>query len=328
MTQATTQQTPASLKHWQIATDALAIQATGQLANQLAALDWSSPGIATVIKGIYGGIVTGYRNASSVLSLQMYGDLRQRAEIDGRFKTVMAPDASMDWIGAKVDSAFKVSNEARQLAAREITAARATSSTARIAATSANIAERTTSDLATEKPSTLAADEHVDISGADLIENVVSSRLENSMQRMVASGGRETVAMTAAANGDQYTHAPTKPGAVGGDPAYYVRVPTSMRPCAFCVMMATRDADWRPFKSEASAGTVVGTARGVPRGKQDIGDRYHDHCQCIAVPVFAGKPPVFDRQPYFDMYDKAAANVGVRDAKKILAAMRQMYGLA
>lgn len=318
-------QSPTDLKRWQIATDALAASAATQLGTQLGALDWSMPSIQTVVNGIYSGIVTAYARSSSVLSLQMYGQMRADAEIPGRAPRIMAPDLDQHWLDAKVASAFKVSPAAKP--APVSTGPKLGSATAETAASTAetvtNTAETVTqasAEAVTEEPSAL--------SGADLIENVVTDRLVNSTQRMVASGGRTTVAMNAAEDGAQYTHAPTKPGAVGGDPAYYVRVPTSMRPCAFCVMMATRDADWRPYKSLKSAGEVVGNDHGAERGSQRIGDRYHDHCQCIAVPVFPGKPPVFDRQPYFDMYDKAAANVGVRDGKKILAAMRQMYGIA
>lgn len=310
-------QSPTDLKRWQIATDALAVSAATQLGAQLAGLDWSAPGIQTVVNGIYSGIVTAYARSSSVLSLQMYGQMRTDAQIPGRAPRIMAPDLDQSWLDAKVASAFKVSADARQAAANEITATQLKSSTLQGAATSADVGKRTATDASAEISSTPAADEPVDISGADLFENVVTDRLVNSTQRMVASGGRTTVAMNAAEDGAQYTHAPTKPGAVGGDPAYYVRVPTSMRPCAFCVMMATRDADWRPYKSGASAGD-----------KEHGGTEYHDHCQCIAVPVFLDRPAVFDRQPYFDMYGKAAAQAGNRKTKDVLAAMRQIYGIA
>lgn len=315
-------QSPTDLKRWQIATDALAASAATQLSRQLAGLDWSAPGIQTVANGIYSGIVTAYARSSSVLSLQMYGQMRADAQIPGRAPRIMAPDLDQHWLDAKVDSAFKVSADARQAAAASIrTAQKAPVSTG---ADFGSVTAQTVTNAA----ETVSADEPVDISGADLFQNVVTDRLVNSTQRMVASGGRTTVAMNAAEDGAQYTHAPTKPGAAGGDPAYYVRVPTSMRPCAFCVMMATRDADWRPYKSLKSAGEVVGTDHGAERGRQRIGDRYHDHCQCIAVPVFADRPYVFDRQPYFDMYDKAAAQAGNRKTKDVLAAMRQIYGIA
>lgn len=289
------------LKHWQAAQEALAVAATAQLGSQLAALSWGGPGISAAVGAIYASIVTAYRRSSSVRSLQMYADLRRRAGIEGKLTKVIAPAPDPEWLDAKVVNAFKISAGA---------------------ARSVSLAADSSMDIADP-----GSGEQVDITGAHVVENIVTKRLQNSMQRMVASGGRQTVAMTAAEDGAKYTHAPTKPAAPRGDPTHYVRVPTGLKPCAFCVMLATRDSDWRSYKSAQSAERVVGNARGDQRGKRAVGEKYHDWCQCIAVPVWGAEELPFDRGGYYEMYAKASANAGTGKTKDVLAAMRQIYGI-
>lgn len=277
---------PPEVGHYQAGTALLVAEATTQIADQLGGLDWSASTIQSAVTRIYSGVVQGFRSASSTLGLQMYGDVRATAEVRGSWRKVNAPDVDPGWIDAKVGSAFKIPAPPRP------------------------------------SPEDLTAQ---DISGVFDVQQVVTERLTNSMQRMVASGGREAVVLTAGEDNALVTRMPDKPG-VGDDPAYYMRVPTSLKPCAFCVMTASRE--WRPYTSAKAAEFVVGTRGGAQRGKQPIGQRYHDHCGCIAVPVFPGKPTPFDRSPYVLMYDKATANAGThRDTKKILATMRQLYGL-
>ncbi|MFA4084798.1 hypothetical protein ONA92_24165 [Mycobacteroides salmoniphilum] len=293
--------TQPDLKHWHAANELLATQATAQLGAQLAGVGWSGAGVAAAVTTIYRGIVTAYRRSSSTIALQMYADMRQRAGISGRATKVMAPDPADEWINAKVVSAFKISSRAAQ---------------------SVSLAADSSADT-----TDLGPRESIDITGAHVVENIVTKRLQDSMQRMVASGGRETVAMTSAEDGAKYTHAPTKPAAPRGDPTHYIRVPTSLKPCAFCVMLATRDSDWRSFKTAQSAEFVVGGARGAERGSRRVGERYHDHCQCIAVPVWGAEELPFDRSGYYEMYAKASANAGTGKTKDVLAAMRQIYGI-
>jgi hypothetical protein len=274
--------TQPDLKHWHAANELLATQATAQLGTQLAGVGWSGSGVATAVATIYRGIVTAYRRSSSTLALQMYADMRQRAGIDGRSPKVMAPDPAPEWIDAKVASTFKISAKAMSLAA----------------------------DSTTDSTD-LGPRESVDITGAYAVENIVTARLSNSIQRMVASGGRETVAMTSAEDGAKYTHAPTKPAAPRGDPTHYVRMPTNLKPCAFCVMLATRDSDWRSYKTAQSAEFVVGGPRGAERGTRRGAEE---------LP--------FDRSGYYEMYAKASANAGTGKTKDVLATMRQIYGLS
>lgn len=105
----------------------------------------------------------------------------------------------------------------------------------------------------------------------------------------------------------------------------------SANACSFCRMLATRGA---VYSSEAAASTVGGRGKaaapvvpGVPRrgraaggirlrGTQALGDKYHDHCHCIAVPVRAGgtyTPPPYVEQ-WMDQYLDTAAAVSATGA--------------
>lgn len=149
-------------------------------------------------------------------------------------------------------------------------------------------------------------------------------------------------------------------GNAGLDPApmSYQRVPRSGC-CAFCGMLASRGASGtRGYSSEESALRVVG--RGVPvektrgrrggqgkgigaRGSRKMGEMFHDHCKCRAVPVTEGNSVQLqaDAEKYFDAYGTARDKVsGVRKAdgykgygdqaksqKMILAEMRSSLGV-
>lgn len=123
-------------------------------------------------------------------------------------------------------------------------------------------------------------------------------RLAGSMQRRVFDASRDTVALNTAA----------EPG------TRYVRH-ASATACAFCRLLATRTEGY--YRSEYSAVRVVGRA-GRTRGTQDLGEKYHDHCKCIAVAVRAGnkyEPPDYVHrwdQEYKDAR-KAASGGSVKD---------------
>lgn len=170
-------------------------------------------------------------------------------------------------------------------------------------------------------------DEHVhQATTSDLpLEQRVPQRLDGSLQRHVLQAGRDTIAANVEAD-------PEKPR--------YVRVPQGDTTCAFCVLLASRDSATvlgrtidMTYTSANSAQFVVGRGRDAVRsgGKQPLGQKYHDHCDCEPVPIFPGQHPS-DVSPNFndyqDMYYKGAAEAGThRDAKKIIAAMRQLHGL-
>lgn len=69
----------------------------------------------------------------------------------------------------------------------------------------------------------------------------------------------------------------------------------SANACGFCRMLATRGA---AYASARSAGSVSGRG-GRQRGTRPLGQKYHDHCHCIAVPVRPGddySPPEYVQQ--------------------------------
>ena len=71
----------------------------------------------------------------------------------------------------------------------------------------------------------------------------------------------------------------------------------SKRPCAFCVMLASRGPI---YVSRESAERVVN-----PSGKRALGDKYHDNCQCRAVPAFSSDEPWFgSNADYREAYDR------------------------
>ncbi len=117
------------------------------------------------------------------------------------------------------------------------------------------------------------------------------SRLTGGTQRIVADGARETIEANVAAD-------PAAPR--------YARH-ASANACAFCAMLATRGA---VYHSEADAGAD-----------------FHDHCHCVAVPVFRGD--TYEPAPYVkhweDAYLAARKEVGGK-TKDILAHMRLSLG--
>lgn len=301
---------PPDLQHYQATIDALAVAAAGHFTAQTGALDWASPDIQAIITSVYGALVQSYRRASATVGLQMYRGLRDAAGIGGAPPRLLAPDADPDWLAAKVDNAFNVP----MLSIDKLTAQ-----------TNFNNAGAPAIDEISATDFTGVYDKPV--------QQIVTSRLENSMQRMVASGSRETIV----------ANVETDPA----QPLGWARVPTSDHPCGFCIVMASRGfatkknpqgrgtADhpdlWvhGPYLTKKSATEVTGrgqtpTASSGP-GKRALGEKYHDNCSCIAVPVFKQLPPsVAD---HYEMYEKATANAGKGDLKSILASMRQIYGV-
>ena len=149
-------------------------------------------------------------------------------------------------------------------------------------------------------------------------------------------------------------------GNAGIDPApmSYQRVPQPGC-CAFCGMLASRGAsETTSYSSEESALRVVG--RGVPvektrgrrggqgkgigaRGSRKIGEKFHDHCKCRAVPVTEGNSVQMqaDAEKYFDAYGTARDRVAAarraggykgygdqaQSQRLILAEMRSSLGV-
>lgn len=127
----------------------------------------------------------------------------------------------------------------------------------------------------------------------------------------------------------------------------------SANACAFCRMLATRLA---VYTSEDAAGQVVGRGQEMsladrraraagrsrrergrfmaggrrPRGTRALGEKYHDNCHCIPVPVRAGD--VYEPPPYVAEWDQqyidatnetpGIGRYGAIDTRAVLAHMR------
>lgn len=149
------------------------------------------------------------------------------------------------------------------------------------------------------------------------------SRLAGGFQRAVAGADRQIIIANARRDPEDVRYARH----------------ASANACTFCAMLTTHQAVYR---SAASARTVVGRGtaklfdgskmdarrKGIrPRGTQALGEKFHDYCHCIVVPVWPGseipEPPyVADwREAYF-----AAAEKHPADTKAILAEMRASLG--
>lgn len=143
------------------------------------------------------------------------------------------------------------------------------------------------------------------------VEERVPARLDNAVQRHVIQPSRDTIVENA-----------------GRDPAKprWVRVPQGPNPCAFCIMLASRD------EARVMGKTIDMTYTSKKSASiREDGHKYHNNCHCEPVMIFPGQtvdevsPKIAD---YQDMYYKATAEAGTsRDVKKILAAMRSIHGL-
>jgi len=94
------------------------------------------------------------------------------------------------------------------------------------------------------------------------------TQTQGAAQRLVTNTGRQ--ALVQAVDGD--------PEAKG-----WRRIPSDQHACAFCRLMSIRGP---VYKSEQTAGRTA--------NRQFVGAgefKFHDHCECTAVPVFRGQHP-------------------------------------
>ncbi|MFF1531517.1 hypothetical protein [Cellulomonas sp. NPDC058312] len=156
-------------------------------------------------------------------------------------------------------------------------------------------------------------------------------KLSGTLQRGVWGMARQTTIL----------NAETEPGARWARHA-------SANACEFCRMVATRKA---VYTSEQSAMFVGGRGKDVStnfdengkrkrggqakgvrtRGTQKLGDKFHDHCHCVAVQVRPGakyEPPDYVAKWEQEYKDAVAATpgkgkYGAIDVQAVQAAMRQ-----
>lgn len=96
------------------------------------------------------------------------------------------------------------------------------------------------------------------------------------------------------------------------DGASWARVPTGSKTCAWCLILASRDA---VYLSEQTALTRAD------------GDRYHGFCDCEAVPIWGPDdyPEGYLPDDYYDMYRAAREAAGSGHMKDIAAALRREF---
>lgn len=67
----------------------------------------------------------------------------------------------------------------------------------------------------------------------------------------------------------------------------YVRFSTTGTPCGWCAMLISRGLTL--YRSAESAEGKTSRAKTVKSGDAEVGDLYHDNCNCMAVPVYSKK---------------------------------------
>lgn len=296
----------------------LAIRALSQAWRSLDLSSQSS--VRAGLRVVVPDLVSTYGGASATLGADWYDDLREDAGARGRFSAVMAdlPDAGrtnalVNWATVPMDDGHRAERVAR--------------------AQQATALQRTTG--MDWEPATLSSYDLMDDNQA---LELALKRLSGGLQRIVADADRDTVELSGEMD----------PGEVR-----FARH-ASANACAFCALLATRGA---VYHSEESALGVVGrgkdmslaerrarasgnplprrgrrTAGGIKaRGTRALGEKYHDHCHCIAVPVHEGdeyEPPEYVNeweQAYIDasVNNSTKGKYGAIDLNTTLAEMRK-----
>lgn len=121
------------------------------------------------------------------------------------------------------------------------------------------------------------------------------SALDTKLDKWIKQAGRDTVRLSA----DRNRYA-------------WARVPQGPKTCAFCLVLASRDA---AYASERSA------------TKRRDGDAFHGSCDCVAVALRDGEeyPEGYLPEEYYEMYSTARDAAGSGDIKDIAAAMRREF---
>jgi hypothetical protein len=95
----------------------------------------------------------------------------------------------------------------------------------------------------------------------------------------------------------------------------FARVPTGDKTCAFCLMLASRDAI---YFSKVSAGDINDTG---------FGDGFHGDCDCLVVRIAkkSDYPEGYLPDAYYSMYMDARKAAGSGNTKDITAAARRLF---
>lgn len=98
------------------------------------------------------------------------------------------------------------------------------------------------------------------------------------------------------------------------DEAWWARVPTGEQTCSFCLVLASRGAD---YHSKRSAGSRA-------YGEENL---FHGDCDCevIRLGKFDEYPEGYLPADIYDMYDESAKRVGRNDLKRVLYDFRRRF---
>lgn len=128
---------------------------------------------------------------------------------------------------------------------------------------------------------------------SDSPESIVGPLL-TSVDKYVKQPGRDTIAANARREGVRWA-----------------RVPTGAKTCAFCLMLASRDAI---YATKRSAGDTKGTG---------FGDDFHGDCDCAVVRIAKASDYPEDYLPdnYLNMYNESVDAAQGDDAQAFLASL-------
>ena len=90
----------------------------------------------------------------------------------------------------------------------------------------------------------------------------------------------------------------------------YARIPSGAKTCAFCAVLASRDAVYLTYASA---------------GGKNSGNEFHNDCDCEATPVndLSDMPEGHNSEEYMALYESARDEAGSGDLKDIVAAARR-----
>ena len=129
----------------------------------------------------------------------------------------------------------------------------------------------------------------------DALTTVVQ-KLAVRQHQVAIDAGRDVIAASAASTGRRW------------------RRVTDGNPCAFCAMLATRTDYTSPLAAQYVVGRGKSTKIGArgrvglgvkPRGKRQLGQRYHDRCGCTVAEVFDDWEPSYAERQRHALYNQA-----------------------
>jgi hypothetical protein len=121
----------------------------------------------------------------------------------------------------------------------------------------------------------------------------IAGLLATHVDKWVKQPGRETLTASAARNN-----------------LTWARVPTGAKTCAFCLVLASRDAVYMTEKAAT---------------RRSDGNLYHGKCDCVPVPMSGpdDAPEGYDPDGLYGLYTSARNGAGSDDIKDIAAEMRR-----